>query len=90
MPQPGDRTPISAVMQHLDLSDDEAGALAQELHAIVENDRYPLSRPYHGPPMTLGTAAGVRAEARLIVWWLDCRHQVEPLTGRSGLSAIIR
>jgi hypothetical protein len=30
-------------MQHLDLSDDEAGALAQELHAIVENDRYPLS-----------------------------------------------
>jgi hypothetical protein len=30
-------------MQHLDLSDDEAAALAQELHAIVENDRYPLS-----------------------------------------------
>ena len=28
---------------HLDLSDDEAAALAQELHAIVENDRYPLS-----------------------------------------------
>jgi hypothetical protein len=30
-------------MQHLDLSDDETVALAQELHAIVENDRYPLS-----------------------------------------------
>jgi len=30
-------------MQHLDLSDDEAAALAQELHAIVENDRYPVS-----------------------------------------------
>jgi hypothetical protein len=28
---------------HLDLSDDEAAALAQELRAIVENDRYPLS-----------------------------------------------
>ena len=29
-------------MQHLDLSD-EAAALAQEAHAVVENDRYPLS-----------------------------------------------
>jgi hypothetical protein len=28
---------------HLDLSDDEAAALTQELHAIVGNDRYPLS-----------------------------------------------
>jgi hypothetical protein len=28
---------------HLDLSEDEAAALAQDLHAIVENDRYPLS-----------------------------------------------
>jgi hypothetical protein len=36
---------------------------------------------------TLGAPA---AEVRLIVWCLDCRHQVEPLTGRSGLSAIIR
>jgi hypothetical protein len=26
---------------HLDLSDDEAAALTQELHDIVENDRYP-------------------------------------------------
>jgi hypothetical protein len=34
-------------MQHLDLSDDEAAALAQELHAIVENDRYPLSPRIH-------------------------------------------
>ena len=30
-------------MQHLDLSDDEAAALTQELHDIVENDRYPFS-----------------------------------------------
>jgi hypothetical protein len=28
---------------HLDLSDEEAGALTQELHSIVENDRYPFS-----------------------------------------------
>jgi hypothetical protein len=28
---------------HLDLSDEEAAALAQELHEIVENDRYPFS-----------------------------------------------
>jgi hypothetical protein len=28
---------------HLDLSDEEAAALAQELHTIVESDRYPLS-----------------------------------------------
>ena len=27
-----------------------------------------------GPPMTLGAAAGVR----LIVWWRNCTHQVEP------------
>jgi hypothetical protein len=30
-------------MQHLDLSDEEAAALAVELHNIVENDRYPFS-----------------------------------------------
>lgn len=30
---------------------------------------------YSGPPMTLGNAAANRA--RLIVWCLDCRHQVE-------------
>jgi hypothetical protein len=28
---------------HLDLTDDEAAALTQELHDIVENDRYPFS-----------------------------------------------
>jgi hypothetical protein len=27
----------------LDLTDDEAAALTQELHEIVENDRYPFS-----------------------------------------------
>ena len=31
---------------------------------------------YRGPPMTLGNAAAARV--RLIVWCLDCRHQVEP------------
>ena len=35
--------PISEAMPHLDLSDDEAAALTQELHDIVENDRYPFS-----------------------------------------------
>jgi hypothetical protein len=30
-------------MQHLDLTDDEAAALTQELHAIVGSRRYPLS-----------------------------------------------
>jgi hypothetical protein len=28
---------------HLDLTDDEAAALTQELHNLVENDRYPSS-----------------------------------------------
>jgi hypothetical protein len=28
---------------HLDLSDDETGALIRELHGIVEGDRYPFS-----------------------------------------------
>ena len=28
---------------NLDLSDDETAALTQELHEIVENDRYPFS-----------------------------------------------
>jgi hypothetical protein len=28
---------------HFDLTDEEAAALAQELHEIVENDRYPFS-----------------------------------------------
>jgi hypothetical protein len=30
-------------MQHLDLTDEEAAALTQELHAIVGSRRYPLS-----------------------------------------------
>jgi hypothetical protein len=35
--------PHIEAMQHLDLADDEAAALTQELHDIVENDRYPFS-----------------------------------------------
>ena len=31
---------------------------------------------YTGPPATLGSTAA--AGARLIVWYRDCRHQVEP------------
>ena len=31
-------------MPHLALSDDQAAALIKELHDIVKNDRYPLSR----------------------------------------------
>ena len=30
-------------MQHLELTDGEADTLAQELHEIVETDRYPFS-----------------------------------------------
>src|SRR5260370_15054000 len=30
-------------MQHLDRTDEETAALIQELHEIVENDRYPFS-----------------------------------------------
>ncbi len=36
-------TPISGVMQHLDLSDEEAAALIKELADITGNDRYPFS-----------------------------------------------
>ena len=52
MSQPGDHTeqitsamftPISGVMQHLDLSDEEAAALIKELADIPGNDRYPFS-----------------------------------------------
>jgi len=32
--------------------------------------------PITAPPMTLGNAAA--AHVRLIVWCLDCQHQVEP------------
>jgi hypothetical protein len=36
-------TPISGVMQHLDLSDEEAAVLIKELADITGNDRYPFS-----------------------------------------------
>jgi len=39
-----------------------------------------ISKP--GPPMTLGNAAVARV--RLIVWCLDCRHQVEPDPAEMG------
>ena len=53
-------------MQHLDLTDDEAAALTQELHDIVENDRYPFS-PAHphaeGHSRQAQTGAGAQALA---------------------------
>jgi hypothetical protein len=38
-------TPISGIMQHLDLTDEEAAALIKELAEITGNDRYPFSAP---------------------------------------------
>jgi hypothetical protein len=35
--------PHIEAMQHLDLTDEEAAALTEELQDIVENDRYPFS-----------------------------------------------
>jgi hypothetical protein len=35
--------PISGVMQHLELSDEEAAALIKELADLTGNDRYPFS-----------------------------------------------
>ena len=34
---------ISRLRAHLDLTDEETAGLANELHRIVENDRYPFS-----------------------------------------------
>ena len=42
---------------HLDLTDDEAAALTQELHEIVENDRYPFSPG-------ISTLSGILAKLR--------------------------
>jgi hypothetical protein len=42
---------------HLDLSDEEAAALTQELHEIVENDRYPFS-------LRIRTLRGILAKLR--------------------------
>jgi hypothetical protein len=38
--QPGDHTPVSGAMRHLD---EEAAALTKELADITGNDRYPFS-----------------------------------------------
>jgi hypothetical protein len=51
---------------HLDLSDDEAAALTQELHEIVEDDRLPVlaAHPHtEGDPRQAQTGAGARALA---------------------------
>ena len=54
---------------HLDLSDEEAAGLANELHRIVENDRYPFSpriRALRAIPLTRAfKAAKLRPAAQL-------------------------
>jgi hypothetical protein len=50
------RPPIGD-MPHLDLSADEAAALTQELHDIVESDRYPFSA-------RIRSLRGIRAKLR--------------------------
>ena len=49
-------------MQHLDLSDDGDVALGQDVHAIVENDRYPLS-PRIRTPRCYAAASTARQKA---------------------------
>jgi hypothetical protein len=56
-PRDGHSRPHIEAMQHLDLTDDEAAALTQELHDIVENDRYPSSP-------RIGTLRGILAKLR--------------------------
>jgi hypothetical protein len=53
-------------MPHLDLTDDEAAALTQELHDIVENDRYPfsLSRSHLRCSPRIRTLRGILARLR--------------------------
>jgi hypothetical protein len=58
--------PISEVMQHLDLSDEEAAALIKELADITRNDRYPFSSRIpdsEGDPGEAATETGPRAPA---------------------------
>jgi hypothetical protein len=52
-------------MQHLDLTDEESSALAQELHDIVETDRYPFSADPHAAddPRQAPAGTGARAAA---------------------------
>jgi hypothetical protein len=58
------------------VSDRDCNYIVRQLgDADLEHRTSPLkSEP--GPPMTLGIAAA--AHVRLIVWYRDCRHQVEP------------
>ena len=45
--------------------------------AVAENQLWAQELTFdERPPMTLGNAAATRV--RLIVWCLDCHHQVEP------------
>jgi hypothetical protein len=54
-------------MPHLDLSDDEAAALTQELHDIVENDRYPFSPRIRTLRGILAKRRSWRDDMRLLV-----------------------
>ena len=63
-------------VMHLDLSDEEAAALTQERHHLVESDRYPLSSAYphldNDPGQTRSAGAGAgtaaTAECRRSAW----------------------
>ena len=48
---------------NLELTDDEAAALIQELHATVENDRYPFSSRPRAEEPTRETQTGARPRA---------------------------
>jgi len=79
---------------HLDLSDEEADALAQELHDIVECDRYPLSPRIQALRAILGKLRPEPARKPLpplkhyepsvfteIIWadlWFHCRFWMSP------------
>ena len=81
---PGARPrPYIHAMQHLDLSDHGDVALGQDVRAIVENDRYPLSprirtlRCYAPASTSRQKAPGMKnheLRAELIHWLLASRH----------------
>jgi hypothetical protein len=71
---------------HLDLTDEETAALTQELHDIVESNRYPFSPRIHtlnailaeaqagASPRPLAAAEGLCAAASEEAAWLGVRH----------------
>jgi hypothetical protein len=71
---------------HLDLSDEETATLTQELHDIVENDRYPFSpriRTAEGHSRQAQTRAGAQAFAAAESLRVAVERQI-PATGLDG------